>query len=186
MKPTLPNPPDLEDLLAFWASIAILLGVAAGSGAWLLNLASGPGAVVLATLVTVTFVRLGQTSERRLNRSYVRWNRAAQRYARGARTVIGAIWYWTVITAVGRIGGSGLDRHGSSWLTRGSVANAAYGDPSGGTVDRVAHGSLGEFARWGVRSGRSWALVLVPLLWILKAFEVRGRSSDAPNIYTLY
>jgi hypothetical protein len=186
MKPTLPNPPDLEDLLAFWASIAILLGLAAGTGAWFVGVASGPGAIVLGTVAILALIRLALTSERRMNRSYERWDLAARRYARRARTVASAIWYWTVITAVARTGGSGLSRRGSSWLTRGSIANAAYGDPSGGTVDRVAHGSLREFARWAVRSGRTWAVVLLPLLGLLKAFEIQGRSADAPNIYTLY
>jgi hypothetical protein len=182
----LPNNPDRETLLGFWISLILV------AGAMLLAVALAAGAPVLLVLpvtgaAAAALLALGLARERLIARLYKRWNGAAIAYAQRASALLLVIWYRTVVAVVARAGGKGrLDVHGSAWLPRGTLEARAYGDPGGASTDRDAEGGLLDFARWAVRSGRPWAIVLLPLLALTRGLETRRRKTVAADIYTLY
>jgi hypothetical protein len=186
MNAKLPQSPEREHLLAFWASVSLLTGLSVGVVLFLSGLLSlSASAVSVAGAAALLFLA-GRLRERGLDRAYRRWNRLAGGYAERSRRVVTGIWYWTVFTAVGRTGGAGLSLEDSAWRSRGTLLDRAYGDPGGSATGRDAVGGIRDFARWAVRSGRTWTLFLLPMLVVLRALETRGSKSSAPDIYTLY
>jgi hypothetical protein len=181
----LPDPPDRESILGFWISIVLVGGALVAGAGLLVGVAPLAVAAVVAPAAAI-LLRLGFTRERLIDGVYRFWNRAAARYAQHARRMITRIWYHTVITTVAR-GGEGrrLDMEGSSWLTRETMPAAAYGDP-GMAPGGESTGGFRDLARWATRSERSWALVLLPLLAVLRALDTRGRTAAATETYTLY
>lgn len=182
----LPQRPDREALLAFWASASLLIGLTVGVVAFLTGVTSATGSLLLATGAAGLAFLARRSKERTLDLAYKRWNKATRGYAGWARKTVTAIWYWTVITAVGRTGGESLKRAASPWRSRGTLPDRAYGDPGGSTTGRDAVGGLRDFTGWAARSGRAWALFLLPMLAVLRALDTRGSKSSAPDIYTLY
>lgn len=182
----LPRKPDRETLLAFLASVSLLMGVVLGLALFFSGL--GPVAVSVlgaATAAGLTFLA-GRQRERALDRIYKRWRKAARSYADWARKAVTVIWYWTVFAAVGATVGSGLRRVASPWRSRDTQPDESYGDPGGYTKGRSARGGARDFVGWAVRSGRAWTLFLLPMLVILRALDTEGSKSSAADIYTLY
>ena len=182
----LPRQPDHEALLAFWASASLLIGLVLGAVALLAGVTSAAGSLLLGMAAAGLAFLARRSRERTLDLAYKRWNKAARAYADWARKTITAIWYWTVFTAVGLTDGGGLKQVDSPWRSRGTLPDRAYGDPGGSTTGRDAVGGVRDFTGWAVRSGRAWALFLLPMLAILRALDTRGSKSSAPDIYTLY
>jgi hypothetical protein len=181
----LPDPPDRESILGFWISIVLTGGALVAGAGLLAGVVPLAVAAVVAPAVAV-LLRLGFTRERRAHAVYRLWNRAAARYAQHARRTITRIWYHTVIVTVARSGeGRRLDLEGSSWLTRETMPAAVYGDP-GMAPGGETTGGFRDLARWASRSDRSWALVLIPFLAVLRALDTRGRTAAATQTYTLY
>jgi hypothetical protein len=182
----LPQRPDREALLAFLASLALLFGVALAVGALLSGLVSPAGALLGGAAAAALGFLVGRSRERRLELAYRRWSKATRAYADWARKAVTGVWYWTVFTAVGRTVGGGLKRVDSPWRSRGTLPDRAYGDPGGSTTGRDAVGGIRDFTGWAARSGRSWALVLLPMLAVLRGLDTEGSKSSAHDMYTLY
>lgn len=186
IKVNLPQRPDREAVLAFWASLALLFGVALTVVALLTGFFSPAGAVLGGAAGAGLVFLIGRSKERRLDLAYKRWSKATRAYADWARKTVTGIWYSTVFAAVGRTHGAGLKLVDSPWRPRGTLPDRAYGDPGGSTTGRDAVGGIRDFAGWAVRSGRAWTLFLIPMLVVLRALDTRGSKSSAPDIYTLY
>jgi len=182
----LPQRPDREALLAFWASASLLIGLLLGAAAILAGVTSAAGSLLLGTGAAGLAFLAGRSRDRTLDQAYKRWSKATRAYADWARKTVTGIWYWTVFTAVGQTGGGGLELVNSPWRSRGTLPDRAYGDPGGSTTGRDAVGGIRDFTGWAVRSGRAWTLVLLPMLAILRALDTRASKSSAPDIYTLY
>jgi len=182
----LPQQPDREALLAFWASASLLVGLLLGTAAFLAGVASPAGSLLLGSGAAGLAVLAGRSRERMLDRAYKRWSKLTRAYADWARRTVTGIWYWTVFTAVGRTAGRGLKQADSAWRSRGTVPDQAYGDPGGSITGRDGVGGLRDFTGWAVRSGRAWTLFLLPMLTVLRAVDTRESRSSAPDIYTLY
>lgn len=181
----LPRQPDRETLQAFLASASLLLGVIVGLALFLTGLGAPVSLLAAATAAGLAFLA-GRRRERSLDRIYKRWRKASRAYAEWARKAISRIWYWTVFTTVGATVGSGLRKVASPWRSRATQPDGSYGDPGGYAAGRTARGGIRDFVGWAVRSGRSWTLVLLPMLVILRALDTEGSKSSAPDIYTLY
>lgn len=189
MKLTLPHSPDREALVGFWATMSGLTGIAFGTGVWLGSGAGVTIALVLAVAAAGAVFVAGMRRERRLvSRIYDRWNRMARAYGRRARGAVTTIWFWAVFTPMAWSGEkSRLAVGGARWARRGTLSPEGYGDlgTDGTPVDR--EGGLEDFARWTVRSGRSWGLCLIPLLWSLRVLDTRkARVAPSSDVYTLY
>lgn len=183
---SLPQRPDREALLAFWASASLLIGLLLGAVALLAGVTSAASSLLLGTGAAGLAFLAGRSKERTLDRAYKRWSKATRAYADWARKTVTGIWYWTVFTSVGRTDGGGLKLVDSPWQSRGTLPDGAYGDPGGSTTGRDAVGGIRDFTGWAVRSGRAWTLFLLPMLAVLRALDTRGPKSSAPDIYTLY
>ena len=182
----LPQRADREALLAFWATVSLLVGVLLGGVLALAGVTSAAGALLSgAGAATVAFLAR-RSRERWLEHAYKRWSKATRTYADWARKTVTAIWYRTVFTFVGGTAGQGLKRVDSAWRARGTVPDRAYGDPGGSTTGRDGVGGVSDFTVWAVRSGRAWTLFLLPMLAVLRALDSRGSRSTAPDMYTLY
>jgi hypothetical protein len=186
MNPTLPYRPDREALLGFTLSVALVAG-AMLTGAGLLSgvLGTGPS-LILGALAAVAIALFGHLRERFVDLGYRAWNRLAKAYAGFALRAVTAIWYWTVLTVVSRTGARTLRLEGTPWLPRGTQEPSEYQGQGGASLSREARPRVGEFSRWAVASGRSWALVLLPLLFVLRALEARDPKAPPADMYTLY
>lgn len=185
MNPTLPHRPDREALLGFTLALALMAG-AALTGAGILSGILGTGlSFTLGAVTAAAIAGLGHQRERIADLGYRAWNRLAMAYAAFARRVVTAIWFWTVLTVVSRTGARRLRLEGSPWIPRGTQAASEY-EGQGGAPSQTARLGMREYSRWAVASGRSWALVLVPLLFVLRALEARDPKAPPADMYTLY
>ncbi len=182
----LPRERDREALLAFLASVSLLVGLIVGLALFLTGLASVAGSLAAGAGAAGLGFLACRARERSLELSYKRWNKAAGLYADWARKAVTGIWYWTVFTAVGATVGGGLRRVASPWRSRVTQPDQSYGDPGGFISGRVARGGLRDFVAWALRSGRAWTLLLLPMLVTLRALGTNGSTSSAPDMYTLY
>jgi hypothetical protein len=181
----LPSLPDREALLGFRVSLALLGGAGAGVVAFLSPLGT-PGRFAVAGGAALLLFLITRQKERATVSLYLLWDRATKAYAERARGAITMIWYWSVFAAVARTGQGSLRVNESDWRARGTLSPEAYTDPGGAPTDREGTGGARDLARWAVRTGRPWTLVLVPLLALLRALETRGRTKPVADIYTLY
>lgn len=190
MKLTLPDPTEPEALLSFWAAIAVMVGGGVG-GMVAVAGRSAVQAAAFSALASAVFALVGYLYEPAAARLYRTWNRAARGYGRVAARLVTAIWYWTAFTTAAATGDGGRMHAGrASWRPRGTLSPEGYGD-LGFTLDRRSSrddvGGAGDYARWILRSGRYWAITLVPLLWTLRALDTRkDRPGSESNVYTLY
>lgn len=182
----LPPLPDREALLGFRVSLSVLGGAGVGVGALLSGHGTPVASLALTLGTAVLLFGISQWRERAMERVYDRWNRATRIYAGYARRWITAIWYWSVFTVVSRMGGNGLVLGGSDWRPRDTLAARAYADPGGAPTDLEGTGGLRDLARWALRTGRPWTLVLAPLFGLLRALDTRAGGKPAADIYTLY
>jgi hypothetical protein len=182
----LPQRPDREALLAFWASASLLVGAALAVVALVAGSVSPAGALLGGAVGAGLVFLIGRSNERRLEAVYRRWSKATRAYADWARKTVAGIWYWTVFTAVGPVAGGKLSLDESPWGARGTLPDGGYGDPGDGATGRQAMGGLRDFAGWAVRSGRGWTLALLPLLGLLRALDAHDAKASAADIYTLY
>lgn len=182
----LPPLPDREALLGFRVSLSVLAGVGVGVGALLSGQGTPVGALALSLGTAVLLFGMSRSRERAVERVYVRWNRATRIYAEHSRRWIAALWYWSVFTVVSRTGGNGLVLGESDWRPRDTLSGRAYADPGGAPTDLEGTGGLRDLARWAVRTGRPWTLVLAPLFGLLRALETRAGGKPPADIYTLY
>jgi hypothetical protein len=190
MRLTLPDPTEPEALLSFWVAIAILGGASVGGAVAALG-GSAAHALTSGVLVSAVVSLVGYLSEPTAARLYRAWNRAARGYGRITARLVTGIWYWTAFTTAAATGDGGrlrVDR--ASWQPRGTLSPEGYGD-LGFTLDRSSSrddiGGAGDYVRWILRSGRYWAITLVPLLWTLRALDTRkDRPGSETNVYTLY
>jgi hypothetical protein len=190
MRLTLPDPTEPEALLSFWIAISILGGVSVAGAVAALG-GSAAQALALGVLVTAVVSLLGYLSEPTAARLYRAWNRAARGYGRITARLVTGVWYWTAFTTAAATGDSGrLRAERASWQPRGTLPTEGYGD-LGFSLDRRSPdddvGGTGDYVRWITRSGRYWAITLVPLLWTLQALDTRkDRPGSESNVYTLY
>lgn len=182
----LPPLPDREALLGFRLSLSLLVGGGVGVGAILSGRTGSIGAVGLAFVTATLVFGMSQARERTAARAYERWNRMTRIYAERARRWIAAIWYWSVFTVVSRTGGNGLALGESDWRPRDTLSARAYADPGGAATDLEGTGGLRDLARWAVRTGRPWTLVLAPLFGVLRALDTRAGGKPPADMYTLY
>jgi hypothetical protein len=184
---TLPRPPDREALVGFWTSVAVSSGAVTAAAVVAVGILDAPASALVGVGVGVAVMAAGYRRERTVERAYSRWNRLAFRYARGARTAITAIWYWTVLSVIARTGEQEkLSMVRSRWVPRETQPASAYGGLDALPVDKDASGGFRELAGWAVRSRRYWALVLLPLIALLKALDTRGPKKASSDMYTLY
>jgi hypothetical protein len=187
VKLTLPRSRNRRARLAFRIAACAAVGTAAGLATWTGGVPAAAALLVAGGSSAGTLIATRASSD--FERGYIFWNRAAGFYGRHATWMIAAIWYWTVLWVVAATGERGrLGAGPSPWHPRNTPPTGARGEPGGGGREgRDTMGSPGDFARWTIRTGRSWALVLVPLLWILRALDTRENSTEPPpNVYTLY
>ena len=183
---TLPRSIDREALIGFWVSASLLPAGAFGLLLFAVGLAGPLVSCVLAAGIAAGFLVVGHFRERSVEAAYLRWNRWARGYARRAAPAIMAIWYWTVVSLVARVGEGRLDLRGSGWSERETLSALAYADPGGAATNRDASGGTRDFVSWALRSGRAWTLVLLPLFWLLQGLDTRKGGASETNIYTLY
>jgi hypothetical protein len=186
MHPTLPYRPDREALLGFTLAMALVAGAAVTLLALLSGLLGAGASFGLAALAAGTIALAGHRWERLADYAYRVWNRVAKGYAEFARRAVTAIWYWTVLTAVSKSGARKLELGGSPWLARGTQAASTYVGQGGDELSGDARPGLGEYSRWARSTGRTWALVLLPLLFVLRALESRDPKAPPSDMYTLY
>lgn len=187
MHSTLPHRPDREDLLGFWIAVSLMAGLLLGTLTFLDDGAPGWVGPLIGALTTGTLLLVGLRRERGIDRVYGRWNRWARAYSRRARGWITAVLYWTVIGVAARAGARGLALEGSPWLQRGTLPQSGYlGQGDGADADTPARGEPRGLVRWMLRSERSWAIVLLPFLGLLRALDVKAQRSVASDTYTLY
>ena len=187
MHPTLPHRPDREDLLGFWIAISLVAGLLLGFLTLLASGATGWMGPLMGVLTTGVLLLVGLRRERGIDRVYGRWNRWARAYSRRARRWITAVLYWTVVAVAARAGARGLALEGSPWLQRGTLPQWGYpGQGGGADIDAPERREPQGSVHWMIRSGRSWAIGLLPFLWILRALDVKAQRSVASDTYTLY
>jgi hypothetical protein len=186
MNVLLPPLPDREALLGFRVALSVGAGLAGTVLVTLLAFGGAFGAAAGAVLAACVFLLLSGSRERMAAKLYERWNRFAAAYARRALKAVTAIWYWTVFLAVARTGEDSLDLAASAWCARTTLPPEGYADPGGAPSGREAQGGLRDLARWAGRSGRPWALVLLPFFALLRALRTKGRAKVSADIYTLY
>ena len=182
----LPPLPDREALLGFRVSLSVLGGSGVGVGALLSGHGTPVGALALSLGTGVLLFGMSQWRERAVVRAYDRWKRATRIYAEHSRRWIAALWYWSVFTVVSRTGGNGLVLGESDWRPRDTLSGRAYADPGGAPTDLEGTGGLRDLARWAVRTGRPWTLVLAPLFGLLKALDTRAGGKPPADVYTIY
>jgi hypothetical protein len=190
MRLTLPDPTEPDALLSFWVAIAVMVG--GGAGAILAVMGrSAVQTAAFSILAGAVFALIGCLYEPAGARLYRLWNRAARGYGRVAARLVTAIWYWTALTTAAATGDGGrVHAARASWRPRATLSPEGYGDlgfTPGRRSSRDDVGGAGDYARWTLRSGRYWAITLVPLLWTLRALDTRkDRPGSESNVYTLY
>lgn len=193
LRVTLDRSPDRDQLDAFVAAVGVLAGGAGGLATWLLSGSAGL-ALVLAAGVAAGAVGAGWNRPVEARKVYDSWNRLARALARRARRWLSGLCYYAVITGAALVHRDSDFRTGppsdgrSGWKERGTLPSTAYGSTDRwGRPDGPASSRIREFLRWAWRSGHWWAVTLLPVIVLMKAFERRGGPQDAPSsIYTLY
>jgi hypothetical protein len=182
----LPPNPDPAQRFGFVVATSALASLGAGAAGWLV--AGGAGLFGAAAGVLVAVLGLC-VSPREIVRAYELWNRAAGRYARVARSWIARLCFNFVFLVLGRTGAAlPLARPApqeSLWVPRGTLDARAY------TSEFLHPASarrwwIAAFAVWAVRTGRPWALALLPFLIVLRFLDPQEDLHLPSGLYTLY
>ncbi len=185
LSPVLPVNPDRAALAAFWIACSLGIGTAASVVAALAGRGAAlvPGAwpaLGLGAVVAIGFALPGVLRPRIAERPYRAWARLALLYARGARLAITWISYHAIFLPARSDGRElGLQRPGAGDSIWVPTTPCGTGTEEG----------IGGFAGWSLRSGRFWALSLVPYLVLVSLLDTRRHGdsgSPSREIYTLY
>jgi hypothetical protein len=181
--------PRRAHLRGFWVSLCIAGAVVGGVPIWWLVSPGAAGAtlVAMAALAIPGYVRPEIASS-----VYRAWNALAHLYVRAANLLLRGLCFFVILVAVGRAGSSlALARPTSAsslWVSRGtgSATVHRYGHRlRNGRPDRP--GWVRTYLAWFADSPNRWAICLLPLLLLLRAFKrERGEVEVATHNYTLY
>lgn len=185
---SLPLPPlRRATLRAFWIAVCLELGILVGLAALL---PIPPAGLIAGLAAVAALLAAGCLSPEQVAPAYRFWNRGASRFAVAAARWIAGICYYTVFAAAALSGSPVLRRWprqpASNWSRRDRLPEAAYGSTWRLQSGMSAAGSLRPFVSWALKSGNSWAVVLVPFLLLLRALDSQPPQHVPSDLYTLY
>jgi hypothetical protein len=109
---------------------------------------------------------------------------------RAAARWVSLVTFYVLVTVVSRAGSrmpwSGAEPGGSGWVPRSDrepFHAAQHHDARRPTAEA---GWIRSLTRWARDTGNLWAVVLIPLLALLRLLRPRAGRSLGENIYTLY
>jgi hypothetical protein len=185
----LPNPNRRAWRRGFWLTLALGLGVAAGSLLWGL----APPQRVAAAVLTMGIAAVpGLLRPRLASLPFRAWNKLARVLSRVATAWVTAVCFYIVVPAIGRARSSlrlGSTGHGESLWTPWPHGPASGGESAEGIAraDTSPNGWARDFTAWARRSRNPWAWYFMPFLLVLAAFEPPPNvEAPPPGIYTLY
>jgi len=177
----LPYPARRAHLRAFSLAIGVTAGLALGC---LLAFRLGVWGIGLGLSLGLIGAAVGLRWPQCMRRAYILWNRFGELYMRAVRFTMKLICF-LILTLLGRRGASPLNlvhprAAESFWEPREQADHRSALD---GTRAGWCHG----YVAWARRSGKWWALSLLPLLVVLAAIETEAEAAmPSQTTYTLF
>jgi hypothetical protein len=183
----LPYPPRRSWLIAFLASISVIVGA---SMSILLYFFLDHAGVALGIAAGLLFTACGLSLEI-ISLLYRAYNKVARVFAAWTVTWTSVVCYFVVFQIMSCFG-SDLNvepetRGKSNWLPVNSVT-AMCGFEDGSLID-ARRGWIGNYLAWCMRSRNLWALCLLPFLFVLSLVDCSAEYKSgavSESIYTLY
>jgi hypothetical protein len=123
---------------------------------------------------------------------YNLWNRISGRLEQFIRFALLAICYYVVLLPVSFCGSRlvkrSLRENLSLWVPRGTFPPSGYSSQytSSAVFFPVADGSVSSYLRWAMSTKNSWAMFLMPFLFLIRLVEPEHEESLPANLYTLF
>jgi hypothetical protein len=177
----LPSPARRAHLRAFSLAIGFTGGAALGC---LLALRIGVWGIGPGLCLGLIGAAVGLRRPQSVCRAYMMWNRLSHLYIRAVRFAMKLICF-RILTLLGRRGASPLNlvhprAAGSLWEPRDQADHRSTSD---GTRAGWCHG----YVAWTRRSGKRWALSLLPFLVVLAATETETEiPMPSHSTYTIF
>lgn len=175
-------------LRSFWISLCLVLGLAGGTIFVGLTAAAIDTMVWLVVGVLVVAL-LGYGYPHIVRKPYAVMYRCFEYYGKLLRICLKLACFFLVFVVVGRAGSKlpvGPRPEHSMWLPRKSTPNDEFGDEFEGKRGMVHQQWVATYLAWAHQSGNGWAVMLLPFLVLLAAFEPEEERSFPATIYTLF